>query len=80
MFKYYLYTFSEEDHARSGPSECFVCGGGDDVAVLEWTGCKTCSYESTDVSHVSQQVGSVLVRYLPEPLVVQMARVATDAW
>lgn len=74
------FTFSVEDHARPRPSQSFVCGGCDDVAVLEGTRDNTCCHQSTDVSHVSQQVRINVVRNLTKTLVVQVAGIAAHTW
>lgn len=74
------FTFSVEDHARPRPSQSFVCGGCDNVAVLEGTGDDARCYQSTDVSHVSQQVRINVVRNLAKTLVVQVAGIAAHTW
>ena len=74
------FTFSVEDHARPRPSQSFVRGGCDDVTVLKGTGDDACCHQSTDVSHVSQQVCINIVRNLTKTLVVQVAGIAAHTW
>lgn len=78
-------AFAEENHTSSGTAQCLVCGCRYNVAVLEWTGNYTGRNQTTDVCHIREQVGSVLVGNRSEALVVQTTRVARhtgddDAW
>ena len=52
-----ILTFPVEDHAGAWSSQSFVCGGGDDVAVLKRTRHHTGRNQTTNMCHVSQDVG-----------------------
>jgi hypothetical protein len=68
-----------EDHGATWPSQALVGSGGHNVAVCEGAGDAACSHKSTDVSHVSEQVGAVLVSDLAHPGVVDAAGVRTGS-
>lgn len=69
-------TFPVKDHARPRPSQSFVRGGCDNVAVFKGTRDNACCHQATDVSHVSQQVCINVIRNLTKTFVVQVAGIA----
>ncbi len=57
-----------------------MSGGGDDVAVFKRARRQARCHQSTDVSHVSQNVRIVLVSNFSKAFVIQMSSVTADAW
>ena len=56
-----------------------MSGGGDNVGVGEGRGNDARRHQATDVGHVRHQQRSATVGDLPEPGVVEVARVAADS-
>jgi hypothetical protein len=68
-----------EDHSASGTSQALVSSCGHNVAVRERARDAARGHKSTDVGHVRQQVGAVLVSNLAHARVVDAAGVGTGS-
>jgi hypothetical protein len=72
-------TFPVKDDSGARTPQCFVCCGGDNVAVLKGTWYQAGCHKTADMSHIRQQVGIHVVGYLSESFVVQIPRVAAHS-
>ncbi|KAH3660301.1 hypothetical protein OGAPHI_006887 [Ogataea philodendri] len=69
-------TLSEENHSTTWTSQGLVGGGGDNIGVLEWRWNHACCYQTGDVSHVNNKIGTNLVCDLSHSLVIDQSAVS----
>jgi hypothetical protein len=74
-----LLVLTEEDEAGTGTTEGLVCGGGDDVAVLEGRALLAGGDKARNVGHVRKEVGALTVGNLAETGVIPVAGVGRTA-
>lgn len=54
-------VFTHQDHAAAWATEGLVCGGGDDVAVIQWVVQQTAGDETSRVGDVGHEDSANLV-------------------
>lgn len=70
--------FSAKDHARARSTERFVSSSGNNISIVKRIVEFLSSHETTDVSHISKEIGTNLIANISESLVVKITRISRE--